>query len=219
MVSKRKEVFLQKIALCKQHINEKGKLDLPRQNPVTRGLANWLNRQSKRDDVPEDEKMMLEELRKHRDMRPRQERQDEKWKAFYEQLIKYKEEYHTLVISKKDKEHKRLYNWIFQQRRLDKEDRLPPNRKKALSEIGFRFGKQNQKHSYTEDQIEKWDTRYQELVDFKSEFGHTRVKIDDEKRLELAKWVHQQRITFQKGNMDKERENRLNDIGFLWKIR
>jgi hypothetical protein len=222
-VSRRKEEFMQKIDLCKKHVNEDGKLVLSRGNPVTRGLANWLNRQFKRDNVPEDEKALLDLLRQHRDTRRRPDKQDESWKDCYEQLIAYKEEYHTLVISKKDKDHKRLYNWTFRQRRLEKEDHLLPDRTEALVNIGFSFGKPKRSlegaKRFTKEQREKWDNMYQELVDFKNEFGHCRVKIDDEEHLELAKWVHQQRITFQKGQMDQRRETRLNDIGFIWKVR
>jgi Helicase associated domain len=216
--SKRKEMFIQNFERCKQHINDYGKLVLPCQNPETRGLAVWLQRQNKRDNVPEDEKAMLDLLGKHRDMWPQQEKQKASWNNFYDQLIKYKEEYHTLLISKKDKENKSLYNWSFRQRLLYNENRLLPERMEALSSIGFRFGKQGIKR-FTKVQIKTWDTMYQELVAFNNEFGHCRVKINDCEHLKLAKWVHLQRVTFKHGKMDSKHEEKLKEIGFQWKIR
>lgn len=221
--SRRKQEFMQRIDLCKKHVNEDGKLVLPRGNPETRALAGWLNRQLKRNDCPADEKELLDKLRQCRDSRSRHVHRLENWQFLYQQLVKYREEYHTFVISKKDKNHKHLYNWSFRQRRLAKINRLPPDRKEALEKIGFPFVSSHQSLNdakrFTDSQKEKWDNMYQELVNYKNTVGHCRVKIDDKKHVRLAKWVHQQRVTFNSGNMDQKREERLNEIEFQWKLR
>jgi len=221
--SKRKEKFVRNIELCKQYIDEQGKLVLPRQNPETRRLANWLNRQNNRNNVPSDEETMLNDIRKHRDMRRKQEKHEESWNDFFIQIKQYKEDYHTLVISKKDKEHKPLYDWSFRQRRLEKEGSLKPERRDALASIGFRFSKPRYmvvgKERFTKEQNKLWETRFEELVQFKSTYGHCAVLIDDAQHGRLAKWVHQQRVTYTRGQMDDERLKRLSDIGFQWKIR
>jgi len=166
---------------------------------------------------------MLNDIRKHRDMRRKQEKHEESWNDFFIQIKQYKEDYHTLVISKKDKEHKPLYYWSFRQRRLEKEGRLKPERRDALASIGFRFSKPRYmvvgKERFTKEQNKLWETRFEELVQFKSAYGHCAVLIDDAQHGRLAKWVHQQRVTYTRGQMDDERFKRLSDIGFQWKIR
>jgi hypothetical protein len=117
--------------------------------------------------------------------------------------VNYKEEYHTLIISKKDREHKSFYNWCFRQRKLEKEGCLWSERKVALFVIGFRFGKErhtlDHDDRFTPKQINEWEKRYHELVDFKNKFGHCRVTLDDAMHPRLAFLVPQQRVTFHLG--------------------
>ena len=222
-MEKRREQFLSNVQICKKYIETHGELHFPRNDPLMRKLGNWWRRQNKRKHVPDDEREILDELRQHKDIRPREEMLNQSWQGFFNQLVKYKEEYHTLVISKKDREHKSLYEWVIRQRRLEKAGRLLPERREALVRLEFRFGKPrnvpDHNNRFTKKQVEIWDKMYQELVDFKDTFGHCQVKFDDEARRPLAQWVRRQRVAFVSGQMDSKREERLNSIGFQWIVK
>lgn len=221
MASNRQAVFVNNIELCKKCIDTNGKLKFRRSNPESRRLGNWLRRQFKRRDVPTDEMALLDELRPYLETQER--KNSEQWQSLFEELVNYKEEYHTLIISKKDREHKSLYNWCFRQRKLEKEGCLSSERKEALIGIGFRFGKPRHTLAhddrFTPKQKKKWEKRYQELVDFQNKFGHCRVTLDDAIRPGLAYWVHQQRVTFSSGLMDSKREEKLKAIGFSFSLK
>lgn len=107
--------------------------------------------------------------------------------------------------------------------RLFKEGRLLPERREALLGIGFCFGKPRREvdhdHRFTPKQREVWEKMYQELMDFKEIFGHCRVTFDETTYRPLGKWVHRQRSDFTNGRMDRKREERLNAIGFEWRIK
>ena len=222
MVTRRAQ-FLSNVEICKKYIKTHGELYFPRDDPLMRKLGNWWRRQNQRKNVPDDEREILDELRRHVDIRPREERNNESWQGFFNQLVQYKEEYHTLVISKKDREHKSLFEWAIRQRRLEKTGRLLPKRREALVGLGFRFGNPrdvpDHDDRFTKKQRDAWDKMYQELVDFKTTFGHCRVKFDDEARRPLAQWVRRQRVAYVSGQMDSKRLEKLNSIGFLWIVR
>jgi hypothetical protein len=197
------------------YIDEKEGLRLPRKFKRTRYLAKWLDRQYKRENVPDDEREKLELLQKLRDSNHGKEM----WKYFFGRLIEYKEEYHSLVILKKDAENRQLYDWSGRQRKAAKESRLLPERREDLERIGFNFGqKVTKKPRFTKKQEATWYEKYKELFEYKEQHGHCNVSFNDEKNQPLAKWVSYQRCTYWKGKMDDTREQRLNNIGFVWRV-
>lgn len=173
--------------------------------------------------MPQDEAALLDELRPFLNMKGQSSTNEEQWRSLFKSLVDYKSEYHTLVISKKDVEHKQLYHWSFRQRRLEYEGRLLPKRREDLLSIGFRFSKPKSTPShderFTKKEIEEWETIFQDLLHFKEEFGHCRVPFDFEENRLLGRWVHRQRVAFVSGRIDNHRKERLDEIGFQWKIR
>jgi hypothetical protein len=113
------------------YVHEKNHSKFPGKCKNARRLSNWLHRQYKRDlaGIPEDEQVMLNTLRLYFDDKPRREKEDECWNQFLHDLEKYKEEYHTFVISQKDDVNKNLHNWAA--------NTLLPERRVRLIEIGF----------------------------------------------------------------------------------
>ena len=61
-----------------------------------------------------------------------------------------------------------------------------------------------------------WDYRYEELVNYKNIHGDTLVSIKDKDNEILAKWVRQQRSVYKKGQLNQDRTDKLNSIGFSW---
>eukprot|EP00980_Cylindrotheca_fusiformis_P007464 scaffold1538_cov109-Cylindrotheca_fusiformis.AAC.6 len=64
----------------------------------------------------------------------------------------------------------------------------------------------------TRDHI--WESRFQELVDWKNKHGHCEVP---QKNGSLGRWVHRQRENKHKNNLSLDRETKLNELGFVWR--
>ena len=63
----------------------------------------------------------------------------------------------------------------------------------------------------------KWETRFQELVEYKRIHGNCNVSTLDKANPHLGRWVITQRT--KEETMSEERRKRLNSIGFTWKVR
>ena len=62
---------------------------------------------------------------------------------------------------------------------------------------------------------EKWNARFEELLDYRSENGNCDVPVS---RGKLGRWVHSQRALYSAGSLAQDRINRLSDIGFGWTL-
>ena len=62
----------------------------------------------------------------------------------------------------------------------------------------------------------KWETRFQELVEYQRIHGHCIVPQHYKANKQLGLWVNTQRT--QKETMREERRNKLVSIGFIWRI-
>lgn len=71
-----------------------------------------------------------------------------------------------------------------------------------------------------------WEKHFIELMEFKAEFGHTRVSRNYQENLQLGTWVKMQRRAMTKkikgqggDSLSEERMRRLDDIGFEWRLK
>ena len=62
---------------------------------------------------------------------------DQGWVEHFRRLQKLKRKFGTMEIQYKDTKRKALYNWIWRQRRLKREKKLPSDRLQLLDSIGF----------------------------------------------------------------------------------
>lgn len=60
-----------------------------------------------------------------------------------------------------------------------------------------------------------WEYRYEQLKEFYKVNGHCMVKRDYDNK-QLAFWVATQRKFYKKGNLEKERVDKLNELSFEW---
>ena len=93
---------------------------------------------------------------------------------------------------------------------------LYPERLQALQALGFEWYKSRE---------EMWDKRYQELVVFLKEHGHSNVPEDYADNVSLGQWCMNQRTAYrrycldQPTAMNQERAEKLEALGFVWKYR
>jgi hypothetical protein len=139
-VSYRKGVFDSNYELIMTHIESSDNPRLRSDDPKTRRLSNWMRRQSKRTNVPNDERAKLDKLREYYGDKSRSRKEEDSWNAFFQEMIKYKKEYHTPAISRKDKANRNLYHWVARQRKQAKVNKLLPEHRQKLSDISFELG-------------------------------------------------------------------------------
>jgi hypothetical protein len=203
-----------------KHIDESGKLNLPRDSIENAVLATWVHRQLQRKRVPPSQRERIETLRRLLDYAPRWQKNNEAWHGFLEELICYRREFHTFVISTKEENHRKLSDWATRQRKLARAGNLAADRREALVAIGFDIPNQKPpyrgKRQYTEKEVTKWEELFQKLADYKAQHGHCNVCYYDTGNLELGRWVSLQRVTYRRGMMDEDRARRLGEFGLVW---
>ena len=95
--------------------------------------------------------------------------------------------------------------WVFSQRRFFRSDELREDRKQLLDEIGFEW-KIQQKRS-----DELWQSKYEELQEFKKKCGHVNVSLTENPPLYY--WIRNQSILQQAGRLSLKRKEMLDELG------
>ena len=163
-------------------------------------------------------------------------RKRKEWDKWFEELVRYKEKYGTCNVSRNSKDHRALGSWVHKQRlRYRKTTSPKPTTLRSLSaeevsrleDVGFEFEGASVRQSRRE---EKWNKRYEELVEYKKKYGHCSVpysknsrtrKIKSKEFDALANWVSTQRTRYnnlQKGSkpLTEEEIRLLQELGFEW---
>jgi len=139
------------------------------------------------------------------------------WDEFYEEMKKFKEEHGHCIPPTQPSTP--LRRWMEKQRseykkiRAGEDSYLTLLRIQRLNDIGFSFE--------AKCKPKTWEERYEELVEFKANFGHCKVP-----RLYngLGKWVADQRQKYskllqdKKTNMTPEKAQKLTDLGMIWVV-
>ena len=135
------------------------------------------------------------------------------WQLMYEHLLDYQEE-HGHVNVPQDYQPHGLGKWATMQKRYEMRGALEISRRERLQALGFQFSKTREA---------RWEENYQHLQLFREKHGHCLVSTssaaDDEDNKNLAKWVARQRAAFRDGRMSKNRQSKLEELGFVWNAR
>lgn len=131
-------------------------------------------------------------------------------------------------VTQRNPDNRELAKWVKKLRekykKVQKGLRVPTlskGRIKELEEIGFIWVVRDSDHSVTFEQ------HLSELIKFKKDNGHTRVPHVFEENPKFGRWVHHIKLSYnkiQKGEkpmikIDQEQIDKLNAIGFQWRIR
>lgn len=148
----------------------------------------------------------------------------ESWNAMLYQLLLYKAQRGDLNVSSQDSNLRLLYNWVQTQRKhykLYQENKtsstfLNADRIAVLDAIDFQWNVRGDTF---------WQKNFDALVKYKNEHGDARVPRLYTKDPKLGEWVTDQRRQWKckmEGKpslMTDERKNKLNELGFVWKVR
>jgi superfamily II DNA or RNA helicase len=172
------------------------------------------------------EKLDNEKIKKLNDINFSFKTKKDRWEVMYNLLVDYKKTNGNCDVEKdviyKDK---KLGYWVEYQRNTinsirnneEKETRI-----KKLNDINFLWKKPRQKsrQKYMYLKEDSWNDIYKCLIEYKEKFNTTKVpKGYKFNSINLGEWVRTQRNAYKKGNMNKERIDKLNNLGFIWKVR
>jgi hypothetical protein len=148
---------------------------------------------------------------------------EDSWTKRYEELVEYYKEHGHSMVSQRSKTHKELGIWVGNQRQLYKQSLQGTLYKgtffsneqiRLLNELDFVW-----------DPLEySWTKRYEELVEYYIEHGHSKVPHQSLVYKELGRWVHKQRRCYKQKiegkskqpRMTDERIRLLNELDFVW---
>lgn len=131
---------------------------------------------------------------------------DVAWEKKFSQLEQYKRRYGNCDVPQSYADNPPLGVWVQRQRMLATQEKLEISRIERLSDIGFEW----------EPEDARWNTRFNELVEFKAEHGHCNVPGSWTKNKQLAKWVTHRRSARLRGTISREKVRQLDEIGFDW---
>jgi hypothetical protein len=187
---------------------EHGHVDVPSDPPGVYGLRAWLTKQRgdyKTKELPPDRYSRLRDLDIAWDPRAL------RWPKRYSQLLEYRAKYGHVNVRQQDTRYLELGAWVAKQRRLYKGDELQPERKALLDKVCFSWDLKD----------ERWDDFYTHLLAYHAEYGHVNVKRSfvSEDGYTLGIRVGGFRERKKNGKLSAERIKRLEDVGFVWRLR
>jgi len=189
-----------------EYKREFGDCCVPRYSKANLKLAGWVSRQRtlfKMKSLSEDRIAKLNELgftwEVLTNLPPRKD-----WMSRYNDLVEYKRKFGDCCV-KKSKD-RTLASWVVRQRRLFKSNSLTEDCIAQLNELGFTWEVDN----------EAWMTHYNNLVEYKREFGDCYVPSVYRPNPSLGHWVANQRAFYKNKSLAKDRVAKLNKIGFGW---
>jgi len=143
------------------------------------------------------------------------------WKKIFNDLLNFKNKYNVLPKYNGDEpyNHKnKLANWLRRQRDEHNKQRLSPEKFKLLDSIGIVWDTEKQRRDL-------WNSIYNKLIEFRKtnpdRWPNSNSKDKEERALgrwclNNRQWEKGNLTKFRFGDYPKEREQKLNKIGFVW---
>jgi hypothetical protein len=131
---------------------------------------------------------------------------DHGWELMFSRLEAFRDRFGHCRVPYFWYEDKQLALWTLRQRKMYLQSRISESRKRLLNDIGFTW---QVKELYNM----QWENYFQQLLAFQTEHGHFNVPGKEKK---IVSWIERQRLLKKKKKMPSERENRLNQINFIW---
>ncbi|GKY99859.1 hypothetical protein MPSEU_000939600 [Mayamaea pseudoterrestris] len=140
---------------------------------------------------------------------------EESWEQLYEQLKAFRAMTGTCLVPGRYPENIFLGYWVGKQRRLYKDGKLSRERIAKLEAIGFKWvvtvslGNMRRSNDF-------WDASFKHLKAYRALTGDCLVPYGYPENPSLAFWVSRQRKNYRKGILSRQRQARLDAIGFVW---
>lgn len=176
-----------------------GHCAVPRFDPEVPGLGIWVSQQRNRR-----ERLSREQLAQLDALGFSWDRQEERWKAMLSALEAYEKVHGHGDVPRHSREHRRLSQWVAQQRDRYRLGRLTPQRIRDLTSRGVHLGGPSHRSM-------AFDTRLAQLTDFKARFGH--LDPPDAWPKSLRAWTNRQRAALARSTLHPGEARRLRALG------
>lgn len=172
------------------------------QNQKYRKIFNWKNRKNK--ELTEEEKNRLNSIGYFDSANHLKKVKTLSFDDRYNELLAYEAKYNSIKISRHDKEHRQLFHWLIHIRRSRI---LTTEQKDKLKTLGVevKISKNNEEFSRT------FDKRFEELNEYKRQFGTAHIKRTNEEYRQLYFWTS---YIKRRASLTKEQIEKLKSIGF-----
>ncbi|MCX5871278.1 MAG: Helicase associated domain protein [Deltaproteobacteria bacterium] len=134
---------------------------------------------------------------------------DAKWGEMFECLKNYHFEHGNADVPNKWKADGKLAAWVSHQRARRKNGLIVDEQIERLDELGF---------TWQHRERGTWEDRYQELLEFKENYGHCNVLLHYTDSPKLGPFVNTVRSLKTAGTLSDERIKLLELIGFQWAV-
>jgi hypothetical protein len=146
-------------------------------------------------------------------------RRHSQWRDHFRQLCEYKVQFGDCIVPQQYSVNPKLRRWINQQRKNyklymdEKPSLLTAELIRALQGVGFEWRRPNDA---------SWNERFEQLREFKAQFGHYLVPLTCPANTKLGTWVRSQRRNYklyQEGKpsvITAEHIRELDSVGFVW---
>jgi hypothetical protein len=134
---------------------------------------------------------------------------EQKWNMQYVQLVEFKRKKGHCVVPRKYEQDESLGQWVARQRGTHNNNKIQPDRKIILDELGFVW-----KVERANDKL--WHQQHEKLVEFKRKKGHCLVPTKYEQDKSLGLWVNKQRSFHNNSKLRLDRMKLLDELDFVW---
>lgn len=128
------------------------------------------------------------------------------WEIIFQSLKEYKEQHGNCRPSRTQNKYIKLGRWVSNQRTDYFNGTLSQERILRLEAIGFEW----------DPLSSEWDRMFESLKTFKTELGHCGVSTTSKTFKTLGLWCAVQRKKRKAGTLDRDRVDKLNELGFVW---
>ena len=210
-----------------EYKNANGDCNVP-QNYPNQQLAIWVKEQRKKrknfDKGDKSLKMTPERIAKLDEIGFEWNPHEESWDDRYNELIEYKKANpkDDCNVPQKYPPNPKLGRWVGTQRQrrknFDKGDKSAMTQEQIdkLDEIGFLWDASSTR-SNNQANEEAWNARYNDLIEYKNANGDCNVPRQYPANPKLGRWVSEQRT--KRSKLTPAQVQKLEDIGFAWKLR
>lgn len=143
------------------------------------------------------------------------ERKKDAWELMYDRLLEFRQQHGHACVPVCYAADRKLGRWVQHQRKTAKNGTLWAERRWRLQRAEFVFEVRKAPPTGTVPRI-GWEGMYERLAAFHARHGHTRVPVRYNEDPKLGRWVSAQRQMHTLGDLSLERQERLQQIGFLF---
>ena len=187
--------------------HQHGHLHLPANEASYHTLGNWIEQQrASQHLLSEQQWQALNDLGF---IWQKPSRTDAQWLLIYEQLKAFHHEHGHCNVPVRYEQNPALGRWVSHQRR--QQEAMPRYWKDKLDAIGFLW-----KQDMEQLQDQAWQVQYEQLCEFKKQYGHARVSYKYKDYYSLFLWCVSLRKA--KERLSQQRRALLDAVGFVWSL-